>query len=57
MAEAYSRLGSICLLRGYFDLVVHFCQESIQLHHQIEDRAGQVSPHINLGIAYFYQGD
>ena len=21
------------------------------------DKAGQVSPHINLGIAYFYQGD
>lgn len=56
MAEAYSRLASICLLRGYFDLVVHFCQESVQLYHQIDEKAGQITPYINLGIAYFYQG-
>jgi tetratricopeptide (TPR) repeat protein len=56
MGEAYSRLASICLLRGYFDLVVHFSQESVQLYQQIDEKVGQITPYINLGIAYFYQG-
>ena len=56
-AHAYNRLSAICLLRGDFDLVVPFCQESIQIYEQVEDIVGQVSPYINLGTAYFYQGD
>jgi len=56
-AHAYNRLSAICLLRGNFDLVVPFCQESIHTYEQIEDIVGQVSPYINQGTAYYYQGN
>jgi tetratricopeptide (TPR) repeat protein len=57
MAQAYTRLGSICLLRGYLDLVVHFCNEAIIIYQQISKAAGQINAYINLGIAYFNQGE
>lgn len=57
MAQAYTRLGSICLLRGYFDLVVHFCNEAIVIYKEISKAAGQINAYINLGVAYFNQGE
>ncbi|MEM7347027.1 MAG: tetratricopeptide repeat protein, partial [Chloroflexota bacterium] len=56
-AKTYSRLGAICLLRGYFNLVVHFCSESIKIYQEMEDVTGQVRPYNNLGLAYRHQGD
>jgi anti-anti-sigma factor len=57
MAQAYTRLGSICLLRGYFDLVIHFCHEAVEIYRQIGETAGQINAYNNLGLAYFYQGE
>jgi anti-anti-sigma factor len=57
MAQAYTRLGSICLLRGYFDLVIHFCDEAVEIYQGIDEMAGQVNAYDNLGLAYFNQGE
>jgi len=56
MAQVFNRLSAICLFRGYFDVVIHFCQESIDIHREIGNVAGEVSPHTHLGVAYFLQG-
>lgn len=57
MAQAYTRLGSICLLRGYFDLVVHFCHEAIEIYKEVDEMAGQLNAYNNLGLAYFNQAE
>ncbi|MCB0166121.1 MAG: tetratricopeptide repeat protein, partial [Anaerolineae bacterium] len=57
MAQVFNRLSAICLFRGYFDVVIHFCQESIDIHREIGNVAGEVSPHTHLGVAYFLEGN
>jgi tetratricopeptide (TPR) repeat protein len=57
LAQAYTRLSSICLMRGQYELVTHFCQESIAVYHQLTDLYGQVNAYNNQGLAYFYLGN
>jgi anti-anti-sigma factor len=57
MAQAYTRLSAIYLLRGHFDLAVGFCHNSVQIYQQINDIAGQASSYNKLGTAHFYLGD
>ncbi|MCB0209524.1 MAG: tetratricopeptide repeat protein [Anaerolineae bacterium] len=57
MAQVFNRLSAICLLRGYFDVVIHFSRESIAIHQEIDNPPGEVSPYNHLGVAYFLQGN
>lgn len=57
MAQAYTRLSAICLLRGAYDLVRHFCRESIEIYQDIGDLAGQVGAYNYLGAAFFDQSE
>ncbi|MDM8526588.1 tetratricopeptide repeat protein [Anaerolineales bacterium HSG24] len=56
MAQTYTRLGRICFRRGYFDLAIHFSEQSIQIHQKNEDLTGQIYPYNNIGLTYFEQG-
>ncbi|MDM8521667.1 tetratricopeptide repeat protein [Anaerolineales bacterium HSG6] len=56
MARTYTRLGRICFRRGYFDLAIHFSEQSIELHQKIDDHTGQILPYNNMGLTYFEQG-
>ena len=57
MAQVFNRLSAICLLRAYFDVVLHFSRESISIHQEIDNPPGEVSPYNHLGVAYFLQGN
>ncbi len=57
MAQTYTRLSAICLVRGYFDVVVNFCYDSIKIYEETGNLAGQVSAYNKLGMAHFFQGD
>jgi len=50
-------LGWICTRRGDSRYAVQLCRESVSVHQQIDDLAGQANAYNLLGVAYDEQGD